>query len=240
MDVQQGGANPDPSAGPADPSEAEGSRVGLIVGVALAVLAGLIAVVVLLNRDTDDETAAAPTATPTATATVTATATATPTSTATPSPTATASPTDEPGDYPFLRPDSLGDLELRMTKQQALDTGLVTESEVEGLVELVADAEALPGVFVCWDEQADALTSFTVKDGSPITTPDLIGVDSTPDDLRAAYGVLLQEREENGETWFLVPDDDAGYAFFPTDVELIMLAGTDTVLQDLRPGTEPC
>lgn len=127
-----------------------------------------------------------------------------------------------------------------MTKQQALDTGLVTEVDSAGRVELVADSDALPGVFVCWDPDADLLTSVLVKDGSPITTPDGISVASTPDDLRAAYGVLLQEREENGEIFFAVPVDDVGYVFFPNEIEMPMLAGTDQVVAEIIPGTEPC
>lgn len=146
----------------------------------------------------------------------------------------------EPTGYPDLMADSLGDLRLRMTKDEALATGLVTEVLTELGLELIADADALPGVFVCWDPEADSLTSFTVKDGSPIVTPDGIGVGSTVDDLRAAYGVLLQERQENGEPWYVVPVDDVGYAFFPTDLEMIMLSGTDQVVADIRPGTEPC
>jgi len=136
--------------------------------------------------------------------------------------------------------DGLGPLKLRMTKQQALDTGLVTETQVDGRVELVADPDALPGVFVCWDPDADSVTSLLVKDGSPITTPDGIGVGSTVDDLRAAYGVLLQEREQAGQVWYTVPVDDVGYAFFPNEQEMPMLAGTDQVIADTVPGSEPC
>ena len=208
----------------------------------LALLIGLVAVVVLLTRD--DDTTASGEATPTPTSTVTVTVdpgespTPTPEPTEEPTPTPTESPM--PGEFPDLMADSLGPLELRMTKDEALATGLVTEQEFEGQVELVADPVQLPGVFICWDSQQDSLTSFTVKDGSPITTPDGIGVASTPTDLRAAYGVLLQEFEEAGMTWFTVPVDDVGYAFFPTEVEMIMLAGTDQTVADVRPGSEPC
>jgi hypothetical protein len=235
MDVQQGGTDPGQGAGPAGSGEDEGSRVGLIVGVALALIAALVAVVVLLNRDSDDDTdGAASTATPTVTATVTPSPTATPTETSEPT------QTSSPAEYPDLMADSIGDLRLRMTKQEAVGTGLVTEEQTAKGLELVADPDVLPGVYVCWDPDQDALTSFTVKDGSPIVTPDGIGVGSTSEDLRAAYGVLVQEREENGEPWYLVPVDDVGYAFFPTDRELVMLSGTDLVLADIRPGTEPC
>lgn len=232
MDVQQGGANPDD--GPGTTGEGEGSRVGLIVGVAAVLLIGLIAVVVLLNRDDAGDSAATPT--PTVASTVTPSPTATATVTVTPTP----SPTSEQGEFPDLRADGLGELMLRMTKQQALDTGLVTEVETDKGIELIADPEALPGVFVCWDAADDLVTSLLVKDGSPITTPDGIGVNSTPDDLRAAYGVLLQEREENGEVFFAVPVDDVGYVFFPNEVEMPMLAGTDQVVAEIVPGTEPC
>jgi hypothetical protein len=239
MDVQQGGAHPEPGPGsPGSGTDGEGSRVGLIVGVALALLVGLVAVVVLLTRDDPDETAATATATPTATATVTPSATATTTATATVTPTPTA--TAPPSEFPDLMADGLGPLKLRMTKQEALDTGLVSEVETERRLELIADPEALPGVFVCWDPNADSVTSFLVKDGSPITTPDGIGVGSTVDDLRAAYGILLQEREASGEVWYTVPVDDVGYSFFPTEQEMVMLAGTDQVVADTVPGSEPC
>lgn len=190
----------------------------------------------LLNRDGADDSAATPTPTPTVTATVTPSPTATATVTATPTP----SPSPDQGEFPDLRADGIGDLDLRMTKQQALDTGLVTEETTGGRVELVADPDALPGVFVCWDPDADLVTSLLVKDGSPITTPDGIGVDSTPADLRAAYGMLLQEREENGQVFFAVPVDDVGYVFFPNEIEMPMLAGTDQVVAEITPGTEPC
>ncbi len=196
--------------------------------------------VFLLSRDGDDDPAALPTPTVTATVTVTPTPTPTPTPMPTPTATPTPTPTEVVGDVPFLMADSLGALRLRMTKDEALATGLVTEQSPAGRVELVADPSALPGVFICWDAEADSLTGFTVKDGSPITTPDGIGVTSTPDDLRAAYGVLLQEREEAGETWYVVPVDDVGYAFFPTDIELVMISGTDQLIADVVPGSEPC
>jgi hypothetical protein len=243
MDVQQGGGNSDPGAGPAGGGQEprDGSRVGLIVGIGLALLLGLVAVVVLLSRD-DDTTASEATPTPTSTVTVTVDPGETPTPTAEPTeePTPTTPETPPTGEFPDLMADSLGPLELRMAKDEALATGLVTEQEFDGQVELIADPGQLPGVFICWDSQQDSLTSFTVKDGSPITTPDGIGVGSTATDLRAAYGVLLQELEEAGMTWFTVPVDDVGYAFFPTEVEMIMLAGTDQVVADVRPGSEPC
>jgi hypothetical protein len=76
-----------------------------------------------------------------------------------------------------------------------------------------------------------------VKDGSPITTPDGIGVTSTPDDVKAAYGPLVQERTAGGETWWVVPVDEVGYAFFPDgEGGLILVAATDIVLADLEPG----
>jgi hypothetical protein len=204
----------------------------------VALLVGLVAIVVLLTRDDADDTAATATATPTVTATVTPTPTASTTATATATPTPTS--TEEPSEFPFLMADGLGALKLRMTKQEALTTGLVTETEAGGRVELVADQDALPGVFVCWDPSADSVTSLLVKDGSPITTPDGIGVGSTVDDLRAAYGVLLQEREESGQVWYAVPVDDVGYSFFPSEREMPMLAGTDRVIADTVPGSEPC
>jgi len=188
----------------------------------------------MLTRDGDEEPAALPT--PTATQTVTVTPTPTPT----PTPTSSPSATETAGEYPMLMADSLGALRLRMTKAEALNTGLVSEQDAVGRTELVADPDALPGVFVCWDAAADSLTGFTVKDGSPIVTPDGIGVTSTADDLRAAYGVLLQEREENGQTWYVVTVDDVGYAFFPTEVEMVMIAGTDQLIAEVLPGSEPC
>jgi hypothetical protein len=139
-----------------------------------------------------------------------------------------------------LRPDGVGPLDLRMSKDEALATGVVTEEEFEGLVELVPDPDVLPGVFICWDADDDEITSFTVKDGSPIETPEGIGVTSTADDVRAAYPDDLVEKEDNVAQWFTVPIDDEGYAFFPTDVELIMLSATDDILDVVAPGTEPC
>jgi hypothetical protein len=199
---------------------------------------GLVAVVVLLTRDDDTTAAEAPT--PTVTVTVDPGTTPTPTSAPTAEPSPSASESPAPGEYPYLMADSLGPLELRMTKDEALATGVVTEQEFEGLVELIPDPAQLPGVFICWDPEQDSLTSFTVKDGSPITTPDGIGVGSSVDELRAAYGVLLQEFEESGMPWYTVPVDDVGYAFFPTEVEMVMLAGTDQVVASVRPGSEPC
>ena len=200
------------------------------------------AVVVLLTRDDDPSASGEATPTPTSTVTVTVDPGEEPSPTPEPTeePSPTASETSLPGELPDLMADSLGPLRLRMTKDEALATGVVTEQEFEGLIELVADPEQLPGAFICWDPQQDSLTSFTVKDGSPITTPDGIGVGSSVTDLRAAYGVLLQEFEEAGASWYTVPVDDVGYAFFPTDVEMIMLSGTDQVVAQVRPGSEPC
>lgn len=223
---------------PTDPSSG-GSRTGVIVGVGAAALVVLVLIVVLLLRDDDGDATATPTPDATATATVTATPTPTPTPTTSADPTATASPSPDPDDV-VLRPDGVGPLDLRMTKDEALATEVVTEEEFEGLVELVPDPDVLPGVFICWDETADELTSFTVKDGSPIETPEGIGVDSSVDDLRTAFGTDLDERTENGTDWYVVEVDDAGYAFFPTDTELIMLSGTDGVLEDVLPESEPC
>lgn len=227
---------PTPPPDSTTPSQ-EQSRTGLVVTIVLVVIALGAAAWFLLRDDADD------TATPAATATATVTVTPTQTPTDEPTPTPTPSEPVEPSPTPdevALRPDGVGPLDLRMSKDEALATGVVTEGEFEGQVELVADSDVLPGVFICWDADVDEITSFTVKDGSPIETPEGIGVTSTADDLRAAYPDDLVEQEDGGEQWFTVPVDDEGYAFFPTDVELIMLSGTDDVLAVVVPGTEPC
>jgi hypothetical protein len=179
---------------------------------------------------------AVPTDSPTATAQPTATTEPSPTPTTQPSPTASPAPTPSPVDAPQLRADGIGPLELRMTAEQALATGAVTRQDTAGLDELVADQAVYPGLFVGWDPQRDSIESFTVKDGSPITTPDGIGVTSTPADIEAAYGPLVQQRTANGETWYVVQVDEVGYAFFPTGEELIMVAATDQVLAEVQPG----
>jgi len=200
---------------------------------------------VLLSRESEDS--AQPVATPTVVSepsptpqTPAPTATAAPTQTTGPTqgPPASPSPVPQPSSYPDLMADGIGPLLLRMSAQQAVATGAVTLQDSAGLVELIPDPDTYPGLFVGYDEQTDTIGSFTVKDGSPIRTPDGIGVDSDVDDLRRAYGPLLQERTEDGQTWYLVAVDDVGYAFFPTDVELIMVAATDVVLADVRPGTD--
>lgn len=215
------------------------SRAGVIVGIGLALIVVLAGLAWLLLREDASDTATTPTPE----------ATPTETPSDAPSPTAAETPTDEtptdetPAPTPDaveLRPDGVGPLELLMTKDEALATGVVSEEAFEGMTELVADPDELPGVFICWDSDADEITSYTVKDGSPIETPEGIGVTSGPDDLRAAYGNDLVEQDDNGEQWFTVPVDDVGYAFFPTDVELIMLSGTEDVLAVVTPGTEPC
>ncbi len=209
--------------------------------MALAVLAALVVVVVLLTRDSDDS--AQPSATPTVTAEPSPTTTTPPSPTPTdapspsPSPTGSPSPSPQPGQYPDLMADAIGPLRLRMTAQEAVATGAVTLQDSAGLIELIPDPTTYPGLFVGYDPQADSIGSFTIKDDSPIRTPDGIGVDSDVEDLREAYGPLLQERTEDGQTWYLVAVDDVGYAFFPTEVELVMVSATDIVLSDVRPGT---
>ncbi len=201
----------------------------------MAALVAVVALGVLLTRQGDDPVAV-PTDSPTATAQPTATTEPSPTPTTQPSPTASPAPTPSPVDAPQLRADGIGPLELRMTAEQALATGAVTRQDTAGLDELVADQAVYPGLFVGWDPQRDSIESFTVKDGSPITTPDGIGVTSTPADIEAAYGPLVQQRTANGETWYVVQVDEVGYAFFPTGEELIMVAATDQVLAEVQPG----
>ena len=227
---------PPPPPTDSDSAPQTQSRTGLVVAIALVVVALGAAAWFLLRDDADDS------ATPVATATATVTVTPTDSPTPTPSPTET-EPAQSPSPTPDeiqLRPDGVGPLDLRMSKDEALATGVVTEEEFDGLVELVPDPDVLPGVFICWDADVDEITSFTVKDGSPIETGEGIGVTSTVDDLRAAYSDDLVEQEGNGEQWFTVPVDDEGYAFFPTDIELIMLSATDDVLSVVLPGSEPC
>ena len=227
---------PPPPPADSDAAPQTQSRTGLIVTIVLVLVALGAAAWFLLRDDADDS------ATPVATATATVTVTPTDSPTPTPSPSET-EPAQSPSPTPDeiqLRPDGVGPLDLRMSKDEALATGVVTEQEFEGLVELVPDADVLPGVFICWDADIDEITSFTVKDGSPIETVEGIGVTSTVDDLRAAYSGDLVEQEDNGEQWFTVPVDDEGYAFFPTDIELIMLSATDDILAAVVPGSEPC
>jgi len=218
-------------------AEADRGRVGLVVGVAL-VLAGLLAIgaIVLAQQDGDDTTTTLPTTTPTATATATATAsvTVTPprsTSTSTPTPTSEAL---------LLRPDGVGPLEIGMSAQQAVATGAAERdtSVVTGERTIVADRQQLPGVIVSYSNARDAIIGFMVKDGSPIETPEGIGVDSTAADVRATYGPRAQEREEFGSTYFIVPSGDTGYAFFPTERQMIMVAATDERLATIKPNTE--
>jgi len=196
------------------------------------VLAGLAVTVLLLSRESGDAAAPVPTAS------TAPTASPTPSSTTSPA----AAPEPVPGEntesveYPDLRADGLDPLKLRMSKDQALATGAVVAQDVSGMSELIPDPGRYPGVAVSYETGRDLIQAFTVKDGSPITTPDGIGVASTVDDLRDAYGVLLQEREENGDVWYLVPVDDVGYAFFPGTNELVMVSATDLVLEGLRPG----
>ena len=229
---------PPPPTDSDDSAPQRQSRTGLIVAIALVVVAFGAAAWFLLRDDADDS--ATPVATATATVTVTPTDSPTPTPTPTPTETEPAQSPSPTPDEIQLRPDGVGPLDLRMSKDEALATGVVTEEEFEGLVELVPDPGVLPGVFICWDADVDEITSFTVKDGSPIATEEGVGVTSTVDDLRAAYSDDLVEQETNGEQWFTVPVDDEGYAFFPTDIELIMLSATDDVLAVVVPGSEPC
>jgi hypothetical protein len=231
MDVQQAAGGADPGSEPP-----RGSRTGLIVWLLVAALVAAAAFAVLLTRQGDDDPVAVPTDSPTATSEPTTTAEPSPTPTAQPSASPSPTATQSPADVPPLRPDGIGPLELRMTAEQALATGAVTRQDTAGLDELVADQAAFPGLYVGWDPQRDSIESFTVKDGSPITTPDGIGVTSTPADIEAAYGPLVQQRSEDGETWYVVQVDEVGYAFFPTPDELIMVAATDLVLADIRPG----
>jgi hypothetical protein len=202
----------------------------------VVLLIALVIAVVLLLRDSpaDDQAGATTRATPTTEPTPSPTPS--PTTSPSPSPTATQSP--EPIEVPELRADGIGPLMLRMTADEALATGDVTREEVAGQVELIPDEQTYPGVFIGYDPVEDLITSFTVKDGSPIRTPDGIGIDSTGEDIRAAYGPLVQEQidPDLGETWYLVQVDDVGYAFFPTAAELIMVAATDTVLATIGPG----
>jgi hypothetical protein len=232
MDVQQAGDG----AG-AGPEPTGGSRTGLIVGLLVAALVAVVAFAVLLTREGADEPSAAPTPTVTATTEPTPTTEPAPSPTATPSPTAAPTATTLPIEVPPLRPDGIGPLTLLMTADQAVATGAVTLAQGAARPELVPDPSTYPGLFVGWDQRQDAITSFLVKDGSPITTPDGIGVTSTPDDVKAAYGPLVQERTAAGETWWVVPVDEVGYAFFPDgEGGLILVAATDIVLADLEPG----
>lgn len=195
----------------------------------------LVVVVVLLLRDDDEaQPEASPTPTATATTTVTASPTASPTSTATPTP----SPTAQPGEAPELRADGIGPLELRMTAEQAVATGEVTEQD--GDPPLVPDSETYPGLAIGYDAEADSIESFVVSAPSPIRTPDGIGVDSTPQDVQDAYGPLVQEQTDpdTGEVWFLVAVDDVGYAFVPTDDGLVLVSATDTFLLDFAPSRD--
>jgi hypothetical protein len=232
MDVQQA----DDGAGAGAPPTG-GSRTGLIVGLLVAALVAVVAFAVLLTREGADDPVAAPTPSATATTELTPTPEPTPTPTTAPSPTVAPSPTTAPAEVPQLRPDGIGPLTLLMTADEAVATGAVTLQETAARPERVPDPVTYPGLFVGWDRQQDAITSFLVKDGSPITTPDGIGVTSTPDDVKAAYGPLVQERTADGETWWVVPVDEVGYAFFPDgEGGLILVAATDIVLADLEPG----
>jgi hypothetical protein len=217
-----------------------------MVGVAL-VVAGMLAIgaIVLAQRDGDDPVASLPTPTTTPTATATLTVTPSVTPPATPSPAATASPTSTSDAGPMseetvLRPDGVGDLELGMSAQQALATGQVDRdvSMVTGEETLVADQDSLPGVIVSYSPGRDAITGFMVKRGSPIQTPEGIGVGSSAADVRAAYGARLQERQSFGTTYFIVPFGDAGYASFPSEQELTMVAVPDHRLATIEPNTE--
>ncbi len=96
MDVQQGGADPDPGAGEAasGPSDDGGRRLAVIVAVGVLAVVALVAVVVLLLRDDgDDPVATTPTPTPTTPApSPTTPSPSTPTTTATESPDAPGEP----------------------------------------------------------------------------------------------------------------------------------------------------
>lgn len=215
-----------------------GTRRMIIIVAGSAAAVGLLVIGVAALTQTPDERTTPALPRPTATATVSATSTvpATPSPVATPADTAT--PTQDP-DAVQLRPDGLGPLQIGMTAEEAVATDLVERdtSVVTGGTTLVA-GRRLPGVIVSYSSQRDAVVGFMVKDGSPIQTPEGIGVDSTGDDVRAAYGSRVDEREDGGSTFFVVPFGDAGYAFFPTERQMIMAAATEERLATIRPGTE--
>jgi hypothetical protein len=108
---------------------------------------------------------------------------------------------------------------------------------VTGETTLVAN-HRLPGVIISYSSRRDAIVAFMVKDGSPIQTPEGIGVESTADDVRAAYGSRAERREKHGSTFFIVPFGEAGYAFLSTERQMIMVAATEQRLATIEPGTE--
>ena len=125
--------------------------------------------------------------------------TSTPTVTADPTP--TSSPTPE---TLYLSPDGFGPLQLGMTKQEALGTGLVDVDvfhPADVCDSYTADMEFKPewkdALDIYFDPTKNAVVDIGSRDES-VTTPEGIGVGSTYADVQAAYGDSLVGPEKTG------------------------------------------
>ena len=162
-----------------------------------------------------------------------------PGSTSTPSATTTTAPT-EPAEL-VVRPGSIGEVSVGITKEQAVATGLFN-ADVDGVAGCTFELQwkkEYDGVDVLTDEDGN-ITSLGVREGGPKTSAG-VGVGSTLAEIQAAYPDVSEPAELGfGQAGVIhtLGDDHIGFLFGNTTVDSIKPVSKVTFME-VTSGNEP-